>query len=123
MNAHREAQPRAARHRARPSLETMEERLLLAATKLPAGLQGQLLRSVRAAARTAPVSPGGAVSAWPAQLPVSGANLALRPNFGSVSGRLPVDGIRSGAVPSEARVCHGTADRGGEPGPAGGRHD
>ena len=29
------------------------------------------------------------MSAWPAQLPVSGANLALRPDFGSVSGRFP----------------------------------
>ena len=63
MNTHREARPRAARHRARPSLETMEERLLLAATELPAELQGQLLRSVWTAPRTAPVSPGGAVSA------------------------------------------------------------
>ena len=63
MNAHREARPRAARHRARPSLETMEERLLLAATKLPAGLQGQLLRSVGTAPRTAPVVSGrGGVS-------------------------------------------------------------
>jgi len=67
----------------------MEERLLLAATELPAELQGQLLRSVWTAPRTAPVSPGGAVSAWPAQLPVSRSNLALRPDFGSVSGRFP----------------------------------